>query len=273
MAFLIAEDLLVSNSLLVSRGLFKAQDLMAGYDTTSQALFNAMTVPPSQGWAGYVDQYIRGLKLDGVWPLLSELCIHCAETAQAGTINAVTPTKIFAQTNAPQFNRLRGFTGDGSSSALTYPDNISTLLAQDDGTLFEYALTEIEDPSVDIGGATSTATSIAPHTAATSAVLHANHTNNAAITTGFTTSIGLTAWSRDNAVTFRPYKNGGALTPVARASTGVATGQLVVLRGSTTFSTRQIAITGVGRGVGFGDDQHLALYNRTLRLLRSVGAQ
>jgi len=236
-----------------------------------KALLAAYISAPSQTYINALNRMVVGLKAAGIWSRLDVFAVHATNTAYNGCVSASNPTKVFTQTNAPTFTAYKGFTGDGVTAHLDYPNNLSTLVSQDDTTMFVYCLTNVSGGTNagDIGGVGSQGTSLNSRISGSMGV-RSNATTADLVVLPSATSIGLSAWSRDNSANFSPYKDGVALGTTTQASTGVSSGRLGVLRQAGGYSSRQIAISGVGQSLTAS--QHASLYTLTNAFLTAIGA-
>ena len=103
-------------------------------------LFSGVTDPDVKQWvqavrsaggrvstarAALMEKLVKGLKADGLWPLLDELWIFAAENGtQART--GVKARVLAAAVNSPPFTTNRGYAGDGLSAYLDLNINPST---------------------------------------------------------------------------------------------------------------------------------------------------
>lgn len=91
----------------------------SAYDHASQALFAAMTTPPTTARKILIDAAIVALKAAGVWSLLDCLWMMAAADSQAALLNWVKPSAFtLTPVNSPAFTADRGYQGNGTSSYL-----------------------------------------------------------------------------------------------------------------------------------------------------------
>jgi hypothetical protein len=88
------------------------------YDTDYQNIYNAFTNKPSSGLATAQNNFVVGLKSDGVWSKIIKLLIFAvhSNSGNEALINWKTPgTKNATTTYTPTFIQYEGFTGNSTS--------------------------------------------------------------------------------------------------------------------------------------------------------------
>lgn len=83
-------------------------------NTEAETFVNAMTVEPDDTRKGLIDDFIGGLKTDGIYTKLGFLYILAAHDEQAARLNVLNPASN-ALTGSPTFTTDRGFTSDGTN--------------------------------------------------------------------------------------------------------------------------------------------------------------
>lgn len=94
--------------------------LTPAYDAAVTAYFAAMTVQPDATRKALLANLIQGLEADGIWSKLDWFVICAAHDRQAGRINARNPSQQLTEQGTLSFTTDQGFTGDGTSSYLSY---------------------------------------------------------------------------------------------------------------------------------------------------------
>lgn len=251
------------------------------YDAASAAYFAAMTVQPNSIRKSLIDNFVKGLKTDGLYSLLDMLHLIASHDAQAATLNLINPaTATITLSGAPAFTTDIGYTTDGSTNFLNTnrAANAGGNFAQNSGTFGVYINSSVAGSGTSLAGAYdgSSGTVINPFgTTANSSAYRLNSGSGVSITGagGPNNSLGLSSASRSSASAMRGWRNGVQVGINSTAGTSIA---LV----ATTFKMGAITTTAV-RGARFAADylgsdmiatQQLAFYNRLLTYLTAIGA-
>jgi len=90
-----------------------------GYEAEYQAVYDAMTTPPTEAHAIAQNAFVIAAKANGYWTIFDTFYFFAQDTngASEALINWVNPGTFDATLeNAPTFTTLEGFTGNGSGS-------------------------------------------------------------------------------------------------------------------------------------------------------------
>jgi len=89
------------------------------YDPDAAAYFAAMSIQPDATRKGLINDYIVGLKADGVWSLLDLVYILASHDEQAARLNAKVPaSNTITVAGTVTFTTDRGYTGNGTNGYL-----------------------------------------------------------------------------------------------------------------------------------------------------------
>lgn len=103
------------------------QPVPSTFDPASDALFAAMTTPPSDARKTLIDTMIVALKAAGIWTKLDVLWVMAAADAQAGNLNWKNPgSQTLTPTNTT-FTADRGQAGNGTTAHIPTGVNFATL--------------------------------------------------------------------------------------------------------------------------------------------------
>lgn len=245
------------------------------YRAETNAYISQMWVPPSDARAGVIDALIGGLIDDGVWARLDWLTLHAAHHYQAGLLNAHTPTKLMAMVNAPAFTVDRGWTGNGTSSYLSmqeHYDAAGNLFARDDNHLGVWiraqggASGQGYQMGVEAGSALFF---IMAHSSGDETFRDADVTTDTSRTASVS-RIGFRVNNRPGPTSKQSFFNGSIAADLTTASTGVSSGNGVVLHHGTGYVADQAMFTVSGKSLN--TTQMTALYNRLNTYRAAVGA-
>lgn len=241
------------------------------YDPYYEQLLVAMGTAPPADVRGYQNELIIGLRTDQVWSLLDGLRIWATDTADNQLYNWLNPTANKATlVNSPTFTAYRGMNGDGVSSwaNTNWAPSNGVNFQQDSNSLFAYVLTDVQGNAV-FGTNTGGNLLLQPRNASN---LFGYRVNQASSTTvANTDGSGFYAAERSGVNATQGYKDGAAIGSAgAVASTARSTQTMSVGRVNTTYSSAQVAASGVGAYLG--PTKQLALRNRIRTYLQRVGA-
>lgn len=245
--------------------------MAGGYDIAAVTYFAAMSSQPDGTRKRLLNELIVGLKTDGVWPLLDWLSIMAAHDAQAARINAKNPAQVATEAVAPTFTTDRGYTGNGSTQYLDTGVNPSTaggLFSQNSAHMGVWTGTNVTNGlEFDVGNARSR---INPRSGG-NFVCGGNASSGDTSALPVATSIGHTAWYRNNSADFRTFKNGAFVETETRTSEALTNANVRICdTDGSTFSTRRIQA--VHWGGAPSDANVLAIYNRLNTYMTAVGA-
>jgi hypothetical protein len=86
------------------------------FDPAAQALFVAMTTPPTPARQTIINTAIVALKSAGIWALLDVLYMLAAADAQAASLNWVAPSTFPITASGCTFTADQGYTGGGATT-------------------------------------------------------------------------------------------------------------------------------------------------------------
>jgi hypothetical protein len=243
------------------------------YLPQAQALFAAMTTPPTTARKILINNTIGALLSAGIWNQLDVLYVLAAADNQAARLNWINPSTFMAlPVNAPTFTTDRGYTGDGSSSRLRtqYTPSVNGMnLTQNNASAWAWVLTDIASSTDDVGS--QTAPRILVQSKNTTNSLVGDINSGTAYSTPIGTAIGFSGTQRRASNDRRLWKNGAQASGVdTTASTAVANQEQWICGGnSTSFSTRQISSAAWGASLS---GLEAAFYNSILPYMQAVGA-
>lgn len=220
------------------------------FTTEANALFAAMTTPPTLVRKILINSTIVSLMASGAWALLDVIYGHAAADSQAGRLNWKNPALFTATTvNGPTFTADRGFTGDGATSYLTTGFNPATAggnYTLNTAYMGRWSLTNSATGSRDIGNANGF---IGARSAVASMVSRANNSATQTILV-FTDGSGWIDWLRQDSAGYTVERDGVNVSSAVAISSSITSASIEVLRaGGATFSNNQIAFDVVGGGV------------------------
>lgn len=228
-------------------------------------LIGSMTTAPKHSRSFLIDDTIRDLKDAGLWS--TKICILwvlAAHDSQAALLDWITPgSHTLIPTNAPTFTADEGYIGDAATSWLDSGVTLASIsglgYAQNDAGKFVWSLTDSDNSGRDIGTSTSFNSAI---TGRLTNLLASRANDGTTNSTGAAAdSLGLYGWTRSSSTTYDKFRGGSIIASPVVTSTGVPGGNISVLRASTGFSPRKIAIAGVTKGLSSGNisDLHTIL--------------
>lgn len=242
------------------------------FSAEATTLFAAMSSQPDGTRKTAIDTCIVALKDAGVWTLLDVLYVFAAHDAQASLLNWKNPGTFTATlTSTPTFEVDRGYTGNGSSTALDSNYNPATQAisyALDSACVFAWNVTANPTGQAMAGQVGSINVSVLPDSGDVNLRYVINDGTNTDVANGGKT--GLFAASRASSTTKRGYRNGVQLGTAAVTSTSVASSNISFCRGSSSFFNGQVACGGAGADLP--TTEQLALYNAMLAYMQAVGA-
>lgn len=242
------------------------------YDPDASSLFNRFTTPPSVQRKQLISDTIKAVKTAGVWTKLDALYLMAAADEQAARQNWITDQFNLTASNSPTFTADRGFAGDGSSSFLDSGFNPATAVSPkftlNSAVLGIFSRSNINNATYyDVGNAGARFNV----RSATGSTMRGNI--NDALVTNFGangTSVGLFAINRSGSNARQGYWNGAAHGGDTQVSTAVTSANMQFLRGSTNYSTRQLAVGFIGASLTAGE--HAAFHTALLTYLQTIGA-
>ena len=198
-----------------------------------------------------LNSFIHEGKRSGWWYTADFIYLFATETQQAALLNIVDTTLPATAVNSPGFGQYLGFQGDGLTSyvspGVANPSTQLTHYTQDNSAMFVGAVAESSKAAWAIGAAGTNQMGVRVKFSTNAAFL-ANVPAAASDLLAVSSSIGLTGWVRTDSTGYTVFKNGASKT-VTRASSGVPTGVLNILRfgSGVTYDTALIDSVFVGR--------------------------
>ena len=105
---------------------FGAKCGQVGYAPETVAYLAGMSVQPSGARAALIDNLIRGLIVDGVWPYLEWLNLMKSHDAQAARVNLINPAQVASLVGSPALVTDSGMQSWTTSNYLNSGVNLST---------------------------------------------------------------------------------------------------------------------------------------------------
>jgi hypothetical protein len=87
------------------------------YDPDVQAYFTAMTSQPTATRKALINNFILGLKTDGIWTLLDNLWLLASHDEQSSRVNLIRPSKLLVKIGTPVFIADLGWQQDATGGA------------------------------------------------------------------------------------------------------------------------------------------------------------
>lgn len=235
----------------------------------------AMSGEPDDTRKAAIDTYVGALKTAGIWSELDALYLLAAHDEQAARLNLKAPAS-FAAINVgagPAFVANRGFTGNGTSTALNTqftPSTNGVNFIQDDASTWLWSLTNAQSAAASCG-AFGNRTDLVLRAATDQTFSRMNSANALANTAGNTLdSTGLFGNQRRAAGDVRIFRNGVQIASGTGASVGVnASAQWICGGNAGSFSAYQTAFYAAGSAL---TGLESALYDATLAYMQAVGA-
>lgn len=222
----------------------------------TEDLVASMTTPPKRARTFLIDDTIQALEDAGLWDLILSFFVLASHDSQSAYRDWKAPLTRYLRTatdqgvsHAPTHTADRGAAGNGTDQWLDTRTTLASLTgyAQNDAGMFVYSLTDVDEAGRDIGTETSFNASVCGRNSNLMLTRSNDGTSNS--TGAAADSLGLYGWSRTAAGTYDKYRGGSVIASPAVASTGVPAGNVSILRANTSYSTRQIAVAGVTKGL------------------------
>lgn len=243
-------------------------------DPDVAAYVAALTAPPSAAERARLNTLVRGLKTDGVWPLLDRLNVLAAETQQAGLRDLRNPAKTLTIGGTVTFTADRGFAGDGSTGFLDFGEAFAAgnQFALNSASLGVWCnLQGAAGVTPQIGNvANSPRSMLTARSTVGAETFQANDATSDTLMTSNLSRLGHRAWSRTAAAVKRGFFNGSRTADLTTASTAVNTTNGCLLRSSTQYTDDRLAAA--WSGAGLTDAQVAALHGRLSTYLSGKGA-
>lgn len=247
----------------------------------TQLLFNAMVNPPTPARAALINNFVVGLKQDGIWNLLDVLWVPAAADSQAGGLNWISPGSFtLTPMSNPTFTTDRGYAGDGSSSYLDtgWKPNTSgvnfTLNNASFGSYLNAGTNTASDTVIVMG---NNFNHLQPYSVAGTLRGRVNDGTGGNFTggAGVATRYGLTVFERTASNATAGYRNGSAngtqsLASLSRGTVAMFLGAINFSGTPSSYSNNRIALSFYGAALG--SSLQTALYNRVNTYLTAIGA-
>jgi hypothetical protein len=247
-----------------------------GYTAAANALFAAMTTPPTTARKRIINNLIVALQSAGVWSKFDLFYVMAAADSQAARLNWVSPsTFTISAVNSPTFTADRGFNGDGASSFLNtnyVPSSNAVLYAQNSAHLSGWSLSTGAASSTErLLGNTSSTTNrslILPRN--TGDIISCLVNDTAGTTLSNANRDGYFLANRSGTSARQVYRNGSSLGSDVVTSAGLPTTAITFLKDVTNFATLQVSCGSVGASLN--STEVSALYSALLTYHQAVGA-
>lgn len=250
--------------------------LAAGGDADAQAYINGYAPNSSSTFKTALNDFVVGLKADGLWSGLDWLCVP-ADTSAGFLRNLRNLAKTASAVNLPTYTAYRGFMGDGSSAHIDVNEPWSAdgnNMVRDSGVEGIYINVQTNTANVAIMGNSGTTRRhlIQARAGTGSTTVQLNSGTAAVFETNPTTKIGHKTVVRADSASLRTFVNGAFVSNPASTSTstiGVDNG--TVLRSTTAYSPDRAAL--FYSGSAMSDSQVSAMNSRMTTFLTAIGAQ
>jgi len=238
----------------------------------AEALFEAMTTPPSPTRQALITNTINLLVINGLWNKLDLFYMLAAENEQAARLNWKTPGSFtLTATNSPSFVTDRGFAGNGTTS---YLDTNWNPLTQGvaftlNSASFGCWVRNTSASSVfELGAIAGAGLRLSTRTAGGTIQALINDLTGHQVV--MASAIGLTVGSRPDASNIVIYKNGAIVSAPGEVDS-VSVGTVAYFsRNVNTYSPRQIAFGFWGAGLSANENSEL--YKIINAYMLAVGA-
>lgn len=222
-----------------------------------------------------IDEYIWGLKADGVWAKLGARYIYAMPTSALALINIVNPgTLDMAASGGPTFTAWEGFTGDSTDAFLSAGAALSAIpnYAQDSAHLAAWITggTDVVSNGARVISTTSSANASLIPRNASGFLAAAVNSSTVSVCGASSTILGLSMVNRSGATALEGYRDGAGIGTDTDASNSIPAGDFCVLRTASTYNDFRVAMASWGGSMTSGeaaDD-----YARTDALLAALGA-
>ena len=233
-------------------------------DADAVAYNAALTTPLTSGRLALVSTLIAALKTGtNPWARLDRLHLFAMETSEAALRGIRNPTKVATfQGTSPTFTTDRGFTGNGTDSYVDFGEGWAAA-----GHL--YALDSAAVGSV-VGADAGLNTQLQVRATAGNTTFRVNTNANGTLATNPGTKLGHWAASRRDSANMYGYKDGSLIASVAQVSSSIASGNVTLLRATTTYDNSRVSA--FWWGAGMTDAQMAQIHSALAAYLAAVGA-
>lgn len=245
-------------------------EAVASLDPDTQAFLSAMSVQPTAARTQLYDEFIRGLKTDGLWAKIDWLTIMAAHDEQAARINVRSPFKSLTAVNSPTFKPDLGFAGGGSAFLHIGEAWVGsfTRMQRNSGTLFIRMTEEVTTgDTLVIGNMSDWANAISVRSNNGTEQYRVHGGGNGANPS--TSKLGTRIASRFSANLVSYYVNGllNGTSTTSSSSTGSSNG--TILRVNSSYSPGTIGVAGSASGLS--DAEAMALHSRIQTFFTAIG--
>lgn len=247
------------------------------YDADAQAYIDAVNgtdVTLTTPQKIIINDYVVGLKADGLWSLIYDQGLPVWGTAASSAI-MLKLTHTTTWVNTPTFGST-GVTGNGSSQYGNLGFSPATAYSsQDNAHLAVYIQNNVTDVNqTDIGTLSTSPTRVVRLNSKASAATQV-YINDATVSTStVATSVGFTLISRTSSTNVATYKNGTFVNNNTNTSTGLATNNIYIMGSNQdgspgVWSTRTMSLWSIGATLDATQQANLA--TRVNQLMTDLG--
>jgi hypothetical protein len=249
------------------------------YTAAANALFAAMTTPPTTARKIIINNLIVALQNAGAWSRMDCLYVLAAADSQAARLNWKTPGTLTASAvNSPAFAADQGYTGDGSTSLLDSGFNPATAGGQFALNSAHLGLWDRLDIGTtgnpQVGNLNAT---LQNKSAAAGSTLCRVNAGSSITSTGIPTGVlSHYVGNRNNSSTHDIWAAGNKVaSAVASTSTSVSSLTFAMLGrqiGASSYQYSPRQMSAFHWGADLSDAQITATYNALLTYMQAVGA-
>lgn len=245
-------------------------------DADAVAYNAALTTPLTSGRLALVSTLIAALKTGtNPWARLDRLHLFAMETSEAALRGIRNPTKVATfQGTSPTFTTDRGFTGNGTDSYVDFGEGwaaAGNLYALDSAAVGFVVNAQTDTTSRNVVGADAGLnTQLQVRATAGNTTFRVNTNANGTLATNPGTKLGHWAASRRDSANMYGYKDGSLIASVAQVSSSIASGNVTLLRATTTYDNSRVSA--FWWGAGMTDAQMAQIHSALAAYLAAVGA-
>jgi len=228
------------------------------FDPDARAWFAAMPTQPNATVQSILNNFVVGLKADGLWSLIDGGNFLCLETLAQGLVDFKVPSRV--ATTAPGFTSVftsyRGVTGSGSASQDAYidtgfiPSTAGGVFTQDSAHIAGHTTNNITNSIAFIGVNAAQDMWVCPREVGNFFTCRSNNSTNTTLSSSITDSRGLTILSRTGATNTDGYLAGSLVGSNANASLANPNASIRYLQiQANNASLRQITFGCYGGGL------------------------
>jgi len=220
--------------------------------TNYQAIYNAMTTPPSAPIAAQQDILVKALEDATVWSKLDLFYLFAQEvnSDREALINWINPgTKDALLVNTPAFVSLEGFTGNGTNAYINTAFNPSidaTKYTLNSASIGAYTrLSKSEDTAIMGNFSGGIYVDLFPRLAAGNYIVRING-QSSTLSNPIADSKGMLIGSRPDSVNINVFKNKVKATSAIASNSLMNATISILARGTTFVSTNQVSMSFIG---------------------------